>query len=69
MAKKQIVVGFDVEADSPISVFELTDRQLHEKALYDDNAVIYDDIQDFFGDMNADLVDTENKYWFYITID
>ena len=38
-------------------------------ALTDDNAVIYDCPKDFFNDMNADCVDTENYLWFLIDID
>lgn len=52
-----------------ISYNELTDRQKHEMALYDENARIYDCPKDFFADMNADLVDTENYIWFLIDID
>lgn len=69
MAKKQIVVGFEIQLDSDISYNELTDRQKHEMALYDENARIYDCPKDFFADMNADLVDTENYIWFLIDID
>lgn len=69
MAKKQIVVGFEVDFDNNISYNELTDRQKHEMALYDENARIYDCPKDFFADMNADLVDTENYLWFLIDID
>ena len=69
MAKKQIVVGFEVDFDNNISYNELTDRQKHEMALYDENARIYDCPKDFFADMNADCVDTENYLWFLIDID
>ena len=69
MAKKQIVVGFEIDVDSNISYNTLTDRQKHEMALYDENARIYDCPKDFFADMNADLVDTENYLWFLIDID
>ncbi len=69
MAKKQIVVGFEIDFDSNISYNTLTDRQKHEMALYDENARIYDCPKDFFADMNADLVDTENYLWFLIDID
>lgn len=69
MAKKQIVVGFEVDFDNNISYNELTDRQKHEMALYDENARIYDCPKDFFADMNADLADTENYLWFLIDID
>ena len=69
MAKKQIVVGFEIDLDCNISYNTLTDRQKHEMALYDENARIYDCPKDFFADMNADLVDSENYLWFLIDID
>lgn len=67
--KKQIVVGFEIQLNNDISYNTLTDRQKHEMALTDDNAVIYDCPKDFFNDMNADCVDTENYLWFLIDID
>lgn len=69
MTKKQIVVGFEIQLDSDISYNTLTDRQKHEMALYDENAIIYDCPKDFFEEMNADCVDTENYLWFLIDID
>lgn len=69
MAKKQIVVGFEIQLDSDISYNTLTDRQKHEMALCDENAIIYDCPKDFFEEMNADCVDTENYLWFLIDID
>jgi hypothetical protein len=66
---KQIIVGFEIDIDSNISHKELTDRQKHELALYDENAIIYDCPKDFFDDMNNDMVDTENRLWYLIDID
>ena len=67
--KKQIVVGFEVDLNCNVSYNDLTDRQKHEMALYDENARIYDCPKDFFAEMNEDLVDTENYLWFLIDID
>lgn len=69
MAKKQIVVGFEINFGCNISYNTLTDRQKHEMALDDANAIIYDCPKDFFEEMNADGVDTENYLWFLIDID
>lgn len=63
---KQIVVGFEV--DSLLDYKKMSDRQLHEKALYTEDAVIYDSPKDFFAELNEDYVDTENMYWFLINI-
>lgn len=65
---KQIVVGFQIEIDSNIDYKKLSDRQLHEIALYTEDAVIYDSPKDFFAELNNDFVDTENMYWFLISI-
>lgn len=65
---KQIVVGFPIELDNNINYKNLNDRQLHELALYSEDAVIYDSVKDFFNELNDDFVDTENMYWFVINI-
>lgn len=68
MTKKQIVVGLPIEIDSDIDYNKLNNRQIHELALSDENAVIYDTPNDFFNELNEDLVDIENMFWFLITI-
>ena len=65
---KQIVVGFPIDLDNIIDYKECNDKQLHELALYSEDAVIYNSIKLFFAELNADLVDTENMYWFVINI-
>ena len=72
MDKKMIVVGFPIEFESYKSkeyYDSLNDRQKHEHALYDEEAIIYDNVNDFFNEMNEDLVDTEHNYWYVIQID
>ena len=69
MSKKQIVVGFEIDLNNDISYNTLSDRQLHEIALSDENACIYDCVKDFFAELNADLVDVENHLWFVVNID
>lgn len=66
---KQIVVGFPIEIDNGVNYKECSDRQLHEMALVNQDAVIYDSPKDFFTELNNDFVDTENMFWFLINID
>lgn len=65
---KNIVVGFPCETYSKNVLGSMTDHQKHEWALNDEDCVIYDSLNDFFNEMNDDLVDTENMYWFSIKI-
>lgn len=67
--KKQIIVGFDVYTYGKSFLDGLTDRQKHEIALVDCDAVIYDCVEDFFNTLNDNLVDTENMRWYCIKID
>lgn len=67
---KHIVVGFNImdnEGNCP-NYENLTDREKHELALSDESTIIYDCPNDFFIDMNMDLVDTENRFWYLIKI-
>lgn len=68
MAKK-IVVGFPVETYDIDTLTSLTDREKHENALFDNNSIIFDCVNDFFSELNANYVDTENNYFFCIEID
>lgn len=67
---KNIVVGFSTETFSKDVLVSMTDNQKHEWALNDENedCVIYDSLNDFFNELNDDLVDTENMYWFTIKV-
>lgn len=64
--KNHLVVGFPIDIDSDIDYNSLTDRQKYEMALENQDAVIYDSPKDFFNELNEDIVDTENMYWFII---
>ena len=64
--KNHLVVGFPIDIDSDIEYNSLTDRQKYEMALENQDAVIYDSPKDFFNELNEDIVDTENMYWFII---
>ena len=64
--KNHLVVGFLIDIDSDIDYNSLTDRQKYEMALENQDAVIYDSPKDFFNELNEDIVDTENMYWFII---
>lgn len=65
---KQIVVGFPFVIDNDVDYRECSDRQLHEMALENTDAVIYDSPKDFFAELNNNFVNTENMYWFLINI-
>lgn len=65
MAKGHIVVGLSVDYGRQY-LENLTDKEKHQTALYDEDAVIYDTPETFFNAMNNDLVDTENLYWFML---
>ena len=64
--KNHLVVGFPIDIDSDIDYNSLTDRQKYEMALEKQDVVIYDNPKDFFNELNEDIVDTENMYWFII---
>lgn len=46
----------------------LSDKEMYDLALEIEESVIYDYEKNFFNDLNDDLVDTENNYWFILRI-
>lgn len=66
---KGIVLGFDVDKYNKYALQDMSDNQLYETALEDNDVVIYDCVDDFFTALNDDLVDTENYYWENCTIE
>lgn len=69
-ANKQIVVGFSVDTYDRSTIERLTDREKHEYTLEDiDETMSYDNVKAWFNDLNDDLIDTENYFWYVITID
>lgn len=67
---KRIVVGFSIEIEEKSREYydKLSDRQKHEEALEDETAVIVDNVESWFNDLNDDLIDTENYWWYIIQI-
>lgn len=60
----QLVVGFNVENNTKSELDNLSDNEKHK--LYD--AGMSYSLSNFFNLLNADLIDTENYYWYVITI-
>lgn len=65
------VLGFPIDgifnADGKEYTLDMLES-LHPKYLYDlacerTDTIIYDNLNDFFKDLNSDLIDTENMYW------
>lgn len=65
---KQIVVGFSVFDFQKDYLNTLSDREKHEHYLESSSAISYDNVKDFFYELNDDLVDTENYFWYLINI-
>lgn len=64
MLNNFIVVGFSIFGYNPKVIKKLTDRQKHELALSDDEyAVIYDNVNDFFNDLNDKVVDINMRFY------
>ena len=58
------VVGFSVDKYNMDYLNGLSSKYLYELACKDEDAVIYDNVDTFFKELNYDLVDTENYLWF-----
>ena len=58
------VVGFSIDKYDMDYLNGLSPNYLYELACEDEDAVIYDSVDTFFKDLNYDLVDTENNFWF-----
>lgn len=60
------VVGFSVDKYSLDYLNGLSPKYLYEMACEDEDAIIYDNIDVFFNELNCDLVDIENNLWFLV---
>lgn len=65
---KQIVVGFSVFDFQKDYLDKLSDREKHEHYLETSSSQAYDNVNDFFYELNDDRVDTENYFWYLINI-
>lgn len=67
---KQKVLGFSVEEYNKKQLSYMSDRNKFETYLEDqDNVVCYDCVEDFFNELNDDMVDTENNFWYVVNVD
>ena len=62
----KIVVGFNVDKYELDYLNGLSPKYLYELACEDVNVIIYDRAEDFFNEMNYNMVDTKNYFWLLI---
>ena len=62
----KIVVGFSVDKYELDYLNGLSPKYLYELACEDVNVIIYDRAEDFFNEMNYNMVDTKNYFWLLI---
>ena len=60
------VVGFSVDKYDMDYLNVLSPKYLYDLACDDEDAVIYDSADTFFKELNYDMVDTENYFWFLV---
>ena len=63
------VLGFPIDDFERSQLEKMTDVQLNETFLENSNCISYDSVKSFFNDLNDDLVDTDNNWWFVVKID
>lgn len=63
------VLGFPIEDYDRSDLQIMTDVQLNDTYLEDTSVSCYDNVNDFFNDLNDDCVDTENMWWFMVDVD
>jgi hypothetical protein len=63
------VLGFPIDDFERSHLEKMTDVQLNETFLENTNCISYDSVKDFFNDLNSDMVDTDNNWWFLVKID
>ena len=63
------VIGFPIEEFDRVILDDMTDVQLNEAFLENSNCISYDCVEDFFNDLNDELIDTENNWWKIVNID
>lgn len=63
------VLGFPIDDFERSQLEKMTDVQLNETFLENSNCISYDSVKAFFNDLNDDLVDTDNNWWFVVKID
>lgn len=64
------ILGFSIEKYDRDYLDKLTDVQLNEIALSDDeDAFIYDDVRSFTDHLNGEFVDVDNNWIYPINVD
>lgn len=63
------VLGFPIDDYDKSDLQIMTDVQLNDTYLEDTSVSCYDNVNDFFNDLNDDCVDTENMWWFMVDVD
>lgn len=64
------IIGFSIDKYDRFDINNMTDVEKNEAMLEDSaNTFCYDNIDDFFNDLNDDCVDTENNWWVKVNID
>ena len=75
--KKKLVLGFPISigenfGESIEILDSMSDAELYEEYKFqksnNEDVKIYQDVRDFFTDMNNDNVDTENMYWYFVEL-
>ena len=62
----KIVVGFSVDKYELDYLNGLSPKYLYELACEDVNVIIYDSVDAFFADINYNLIDIKNNFWFFV---
>ena len=62
----KIVVGFSVDKYELDYLNGLSLDYLYELACEDVNVIIYDSADAFFADINYNLIDIKNNFWFFV---
>ena len=62
----KIVVGFNVDKYELDYLNGLSPKYLYELACEDVNVIIYDSVDAFFADINYNLIDIKNNFWFFV---
>lgn len=63
------VLGFPIDDYDRSQLDIMTDFQLNETYFEDIDVVCYENVSDFFNELNDDDVDTKTKWWKIVNID
>ncbi len=66
MDKRTKVIGFPVDSFEKSYLDSLNSSYLFELGCETEESIIYDSVDEFLSELNDDLVDTENNFWYYV---